>query len=276
MLPRVVFPLCMTGAAQPASDPADVAVPRLVEQHGAKLYHLALKFCGNPADAEDLVQQVFLQAFRKWDQFKGDAAPTTWLYTIAARQCQRSKRKRAGEPKHLESVEALLPSKERQVVDLPSGSESPLDASVRREALEALEREIGRLPTPLRMPLVLKDIVELSVTEVAQVLGLKPATVKTRVHRARLMLRRALATTLPRREAPPPSHPKQVCLDLLDAKQEALDRGVEFPVPQGDVCERCQALFATLDLGVNLCHEVGRGRLTPELRAAISGALADA
>ena len=68
-----------------AHQPADVAVPKLVEEHGGKLYHLALKFCGNPADAEDLVQQTFLLAYRKWSQFKGDAAPTTWLYTIAAR-----------------------------------------------------------------------------------------------------------------------------------------------------------------------------------------------
>lgn len=265
----------MTLPADLASQPADTAVPRLVEEHGAKLYHLALKFCGHPEDAEDLVQQVFMLAFRKWGQFKGDAAPTTWLYTIAARQCQRSRRRRSGEPRRFESMEELLPSKERQVVDLPANAESPLDATMRHEAIEALEQEIGRLPTPMRMPLVLKDIVELPVADVAQILGLKPATVKTRVHRARLMLRRALARTLPKRDAPHPPHSKQVCLDLLDAKQEALDRGVEFPVPQGDVCERCQALFATLDLGVDLCHELGSVRLSPALRQTIAARLAD-
>ncbi len=257
-----------------AHQPADVAVAKLVEEHGGKLYHLALKFCGNPADAEDLVQETFLLAFRKWSQFKGDAAPTTWLYTIAARQCRRSKRLRVGEPRRLEPIESLLPSKERQVVDLPSEIDGPLEAQIRREAVEALERGIGKLPTPLRMALVLKDIVELPVADVAQVLGLKPATVKTRVHRARLMLRRTIAQTLPRKDAAPPNHATRVCLDLLAAKQEALDRGVNFPVPQSEVCERCQALFATLDLGVDICQELGRGRLSQKLRRALDAALA--
>ena len=257
-----------------ARQPADVAVSALVKEHGGKLYHVALRFCaGNRADAEDLVQETFLLAFRKWSQFKGEAAPTTWLYTIAARQCQRSKRLRVGEPRRLEPIESLLPSKERQVVDLSSKLDGPLEAQIRREAVEALKRGIGRLPTRLRMALVLKDIVELPVVDVARVLGLKPATVKTRVHRARLMLRRTVAQTLPRTDAAPPNHAKQVCLDLLTVKQDALDRGVEFPVPQSEVCERCQALFATLDLGVDICQEVGRAGLSPKFLRALHAAL---
>ena len=256
-----------------AHQPADIAISMLVEEHGGKLYHLALKFCGNPADAEDLVQQTFLLAYRKWSQFKGDSAPTTWLYTIAARQCHRSHRRRVGEPRRLESIESLLPSKERQVVDLPSHTDDPLDSQIRRQAIEALERGIARLPTPLRMALVLKDIVELPVADVAQVLGLKPATVKTRVHRARLMLRRTIAQTLPHKDAAPPNHGMQVCLDLLTAKQEALDRGMDFPVPQSEVCERCRALFATLDLGVDICQKIGRAGLSPKLRRALEAAI---
>ncbi len=160
------------------------------------------------------------------------------------------------------------------MVDLPSAVDGPLEAQIRREALAALECGIGKLPTPLRMALVLKDIVELPVADVARVLGLKPATVKTRVHRARLMLRRTIAQTLPRKDAAPPNHAKQVCLDLLAAKQEALDRGVDFPVPQSEVCERCQALFATLDLGVDICQEIGRTGLSPKLRLALDAAVA--
>ena len=80
------------------------------------------------------------------------------------------------------------------------------------------------------------------------------------------MLRRELARKLPRRSAPPPNHAKHVCLDLLKAKQEALDHGVPFPVPQEEMCERCRALFATLDLGRDTCHELGQGVLPPQLR----------
>ena len=65
----------------------------------------------------------------------------------------------------------------------------------------------------------------------------------------------------------------QVCLDLLAAKQEALDRGMDFPVPQSEVCERCQALFATLDLGVDICQKIGQAGLSPKLRRALEAAL---
>ena len=249
--------------------PADVAIPQLVDRHGGQLYRLALRFCGTPADAEDLVQQTFLQAFRKWHQFKGDAAPTTWLYTIAARQCERTKRLRSGEPRRLESLDDLLPSGEPKVADLRGLDESPYRARLRHEAKEALEAAIAKLPMKLRMTLVLKDIVELSLADVAKVLGLKLGTVKTRVHRARLMLRRDLSAALPRRHAPEPTHARQRCLDLLRAKQEALDHGVPFLVPQQQVCERCAALFATLDLGQEICRELGRGRIPPALRQAI-------
>ena len=248
---------------------ADVAIPRLVEEHGGQLYRVALRFCGTPADAEDLVQQTFLQAFRKWDQFKGDAAPTTWLYTIAARQCERTRRRRSGEPTRLESLDELLPSKERRVVDLPDQDEGPLTAQIRRDAAEVLEQSIARLPTKLRMAVVLKDIVELPVADVAKIMGLKVATAKTRVHRARLMLRRDLARTLPRKDAPPPNHAKQCCLDLLRAKQDAMDNGVPLLLPQREVCDRCQALFATLDLGQSVCRDLGQGNIPTRLRHAL-------
>ena len=79
------------------------AVQELMESDGRKMYGLALKLCRNPSEAEDLVQDTFLQAFRKWDQFEGRSEPTTWLYTIASRLCQRRQRPRSGEPRRLES-----------------------------------------------------------------------------------------------------------------------------------------------------------------------------
>ena len=155
------------------------------------------------------------------------------------------------------------------VVDLPAPEPGPLDAQLRREARENVERALARLPYRYRMALVLKDLVELPVVDVAQILGLKEATVKTRVRRARLQLRDELARILPGKEAPPALYSQQVCLDLLRAKQEALDRGVAFSVPQSEVCERCSALFATLDLARDACVEIGRGELPPALESRL-------
>lgn len=245
--------------------PAEVALPRLLEAHGGRLYHLALRFCGNPEDAEDLVQDVFLQAYRKWDQFQGDSRPTTWLFTIASRTCQRRQRLRSGQPRHMIPLEELLPSPKGPVVDLPSPGKSPLDERLQREAQESVGQAIAELPHHYRMALVLKDIVELSVAEVASILGIKPATVKTRVHRARLQLRQALQQRLPTKNAPPPIYSQRVCLDLLRAKQEALDRGVPFPVPQEEVCERCEALFSSLELAHDACGLIGQGELPSTL-----------
>lgn len=245
------------------------AVEELMESDGRKMYGLALKLCRNASEAEDLVQDTFLQAFRKWDQFEGRSAPTTWLYTIASRLCQRRQRPRSGEPNRMESLTDLLPMGESTIPEIPSADDSPLDEHLRKEAQEQVEQALAELPVNLRLPLVLKDIVELSVSQVGEVLGIKPATVKTRVHRGRLALRRALAEVLPKRSSPPPGHPQRVCLDLLSAKQEALDRGAEFPVPQDELCIRCQSLLSTLDLAHDVCRELSIDELPEELRRSI-------
>ncbi|MCP3959402.1 MAG: RNA polymerase sigma factor [bacterium] len=253
-----------------AGQSAEVALPRLLQAYGGRLYNLALRFCGSPEDAEDLVQETFLLAFRKWHQFRGQARPTTWLYTIAARACRRRKRRRAGEPHALASLSDLEPFGQEPIADLTRPDDGPLDAQLRREARESVERALAELPTHYRMALILKDLLELPVADVAGILGLKQATVKTRVHRARLLLRQRLEETLPRREAPAALYSQRVCLDLLRAKQEALDRGAEFPVHQKEVCERCAALFATLDLTHDACMDIGRGELPPALESRLS------
>ena len=173
----------------------------------------------------------------------------------------------------MESLTELLPVGESSIPEIPADEDSPLDEQLKREAQERVEQALAELPVHLRLPLVLKDIAELSVSEVAAVLGVKSATVKTRVHRGRLALRRALAEVLPKRLSAPPDHPQQVCLDLLSAKQEALDRGTEFPVPQDELCSRCQSLLSTLDLAHDVCTELSLDGLPEELRQKISSQL---
>jgi RNA polymerase sigma-70 factor (ECF subfamily) len=252
-----------------AAAPADRAIPDLLEAHGGKILGLALRMCDSAHEAEDLVQETFLQAYRKWDQFEGRSAATTWLYTIASRLCRRMRRKRAGEPQRIASLHELLPFKEGPVPDLPADDDGPLMHNLRRESQEHLERAIVSLPTGFRLPLILKEIVGFSVAEVAEILGLKEATVKTRLHRARHVLREELTKGLPKRGAPPPAYSRRVCLDLLRAKQESLDREAEFPLPEKDFCERCRAVFDSLDLAHDVCEQLGRQELPPVLRQAV-------
>jgi RNA polymerase sigma-70 factor (ECF subfamily) len=252
-----------------AGQPAEDVIPRLMDDYADHIYGLGLRMCDDPEKAQDLVQETFMRAFRSWASFDGRSKPSTWLYTIASRSCQRMERRRAGEPRHMRPLEELLPSGERTVVDIPSGRDTPLEWVERKDVVDAVRTAIDSLPIHFRLPLVLKEIEDLSVEDVARILGVKEATVKTRLHRARLLIRRALAVPLPQKPAPDGDSAEGACMDLLWAKQEALDRGVDFPIPEQHLCERCRSVFATLDLTGDVCHLLGDVKLPDEARRAL-------
>lgn len=268
----------MSESASLTDAPAAEAIPSLLDEHGGKIYALGLRLCGDAADAQDLVQETFLNAFRHWRGFEGRSQASTWLYTIASRACQRMQRKRAGEPEHMASLDDLLPEPERGVPDtaaLTQGApDDPLTGHLRRETGRRVERALAEIPPDFRLPLVLKEIAELPIRDIADALGVKPATVKTRIHRGRLALRQALAEGLPERPAAEPTHERRICLDLLRAKQEAMDRGEELPVASAALCERCRSLFETLDLAHDACAALGQGELPAELRRLVLADLA--
>jgi RNA polymerase sigma-70 factor (ECF subfamily) len=249
----------------------DAAVARALDEEGPRIHGLARRICADPSEAEDLVQETFLNAYRSWDQLADPANPRPWLYAIARRACQRMHRRHAGEPAHLEPLDELLPRPSKTVADL-GAAEGPHRDRLRAEAREIVERAIAGLPQSFRMPLVLADLAELSIPEIAVVLGVKEATVKTRIHRARLKLREALARGLPQRPAPAAEHARRVCLDLLRAKLEALDRRAPFPYSDAALCARCRAILSTLDLAAGACGALDERALPAALRARILAA----
>ncbi len=265
-------------AADPDSHNADArtAVAHLVDTYGGQLHSLALRFCGDATEAEDLTQEVFLQAFRRWSTFEHRSDPKTWLYTIAARACQRMHRRRAGEPERIGSLDDLLPFSEPRIAAIADEQADGIQQQIHAEARDRMEAAITTLPTDFRVPLILKEIVGFTVPEVAAILGIEPGTARSRVHRARLKLRAAIDSAIPRRpgEAPPPAYPQQTCLDLLDAKQEALDRGVPFDTQI--ICDRCRSVFASLDLTQQACHDLAHGQLPTGLRERLTKSIEEA
>jgi RNA polymerase sigma-70 factor (ECF subfamily) len=257
--------------------PAEAAIPRLVDEHGPRLYSLGLRLCGNRSDAEDMVQEVFLQAFRKWHTFRGESDPGTWLYSIAARSCKARMRRKGGIDRRMPAMSQLMPWRETNVAAIPvaqgDGEFAPVKASIRKEADEAVHRAIMSLPENFRVPLILKEMLELPIDDVAAALNIKPETVKTRVHRARLLLRSAMMKRVPKRAAPEPAYDKQVCLDLLRAKLDAMDHGRGFPIGQDVMCERCRSVFAELDLAQSACASMAEGDLPASIRKAILRAI---
>jgi RNA polymerase sigma-70 factor (ECF subfamily) len=264
-------------AAITPDSPASAAIEALVERAGGRIHGLARKLCGNSADAEDVVQDVFLQAYRKWHLFRGDSAAETWLYAIAVRACKTRTRRKGGVDRRTPALSQLMPWGETKVMEVAAAADDAANRAERNEAVARVQAEIARLPEYLRVPLVLKEVLELSVEDTASALGLAENTVKTRLHRARLALRKAMTARSSLVKAPIPIFEKQVCLDLLKAKLDAMDRGGVahgFAVPQAEVCARCRAVFRELDLVQDACAQLGGGSMPKPLRRKILAALA--
>lgn len=262
------------GATDHPDAGAREAVARIAREHTPRLWAIALKLCDNPSEAEDLVQEVFMQALRSWHTFRGDAQVTTWLYGIALNVARRMRRRRAGEPSRLASLDINLPFDAPSVPQPADELDDMLLQQVEKEARQRLEQAICTLPDDFRIPLVLHEIAQLSVPEVSRILGIPEGTVKSRVHRARLRLREEVDRLLPRVEAGPSQYDQQVCLDLLRAKQEAIDRGV--PMETEVLCDRCRSVFASLDLTHDLCRSLSSGEPPEGLLDRLLNRIADA
>lgn len=246
------------------------ALQQDLRAHAERLYRVGLGFCGNHADAQDMAQETLLRALRHQHQFKGRSNINTWLYRIASRVCLRMRRRRAGQPAAIESLDEDPAFAEKVMVDLDALARSQAEARHRSDLLERMQDAIARLPDEFRLVLVLKEIAGLSVEETARALGLKSQTVKTRLHRARMRIRAQLARGLPLKPGTQPAYSRRVCIDLLKAKQDALDRGAPFPIQDSLICERCRAVFATLDVQHDLCRHLGQAPLPPEIRKLIA------
>lgn len=169
---------------EPEGAPSRVAFEQLVEEFGDRVYGIALRITGSPADAEDATQDAFLSAFRFWPRFRSEASPGTWLYRIAVNAALQ--RVRAARP-----IEYLVDADEEQESVRDWRGDLP-EAAARSELYAALERGIGLLPPDLRVAVVLRDVEGLSTAEAAAAMELSEAAVKSRLHRGRVLLRQYL------------------------------------------------------------------------------------
>lgn len=166
----------------------------LYRDHVDLMYRYASRLCGETEAAKDLVQETFLNAYRGFKNFRGDAQISTWLYTIASRVCLRMRRKRKGAPERELSLDEFIPTSDGEFrLQIPVEGLSPEDALQNKQLREALDTAISGLPKKYKMVLVLRDMEGLSAKEVGAVMGLNERAVKSRLHRARLFVRRELS-----------------------------------------------------------------------------------
>jgi RNA polymerase sigma-70 factor (ECF subfamily) len=159
------------------------AFEAIYKAHSGRLYSVACRMLGNPADAEDLLQEIFIAAHRKLGSFRGESALGTWLYRLATNLCLDHLRSRAAKTSQLTGTLDDEPG----LAD--AGSRGLADRTVDRMDLE---RALALLPEGCRTAFVLHDIEGLEHREVAEALGVAEGTSKSQVHKARLRLRAIL------------------------------------------------------------------------------------
>jgi RNA polymerase sigma-70 factor, ECF subfamily len=176
-----------------AGDPS--AVAELATTYGPRIHQLAFRYMKNWEDAEEVTQDVLLKVYRKIDAFRGDAALSSWIYRItfntAMSRLRTGRQARAAEQPRADQVQTNAPTRAPQE---PADWSSLADDQVlRREMRDRLLAALTHLPEVYRVPVVLRDIQGLSTEEASAVLRVKTQTLKSRLHRGRLILREYLA-----------------------------------------------------------------------------------
>jgi RNA polymerase sigma-70 factor (ECF subfamily) len=166
----------------------------IVQEYAPRVYGLARRLLGNAADAEDVTQDVFLQVVRKLPTFRGDAAFSTWLYRVTVNAALAYRRKRAlREAAPLPEPLGDFGADGNHRAPVRRWMSRPNHQALDREAHQVIEEAIAGLPESYRDVYVLADVEELPNDEIAEMLGLSVAAVKSRLHRARLLMRKVLA-----------------------------------------------------------------------------------
>jgi RNA polymerase sigma-70 factor (ECF subfamily) len=173
---------------QRARNRDEAAVRAIMQSNNRRLYRIARGILRNDSEAEDVVQETYVRAFTHLQDFRGDSSLATWLARIAMNEALgRLRRQRPG----VEWTSLPPGTLEAQVIQFPLSaiSEDPEKSMAQREIQHVVEHAIDELPDAFRIVFITRVIEGMNVEETAEILGLKPATVKTRLHRARTMLR---------------------------------------------------------------------------------------
>lgn len=159
------------------------------------VYGFSMKVCGHPEDAEDTMQEVLMRSAPHLARLQDANALAVWLYTVTRNRCWRMRRKPAGAPTKMLTWDELMPS-EAEMSRLVARASSPEEAAILSEQQELVRRAVLDVPPQYRMVLVLHDMEDLEIAQIAQVLDLKPGTVRVRLHRARLAVRKTMSAML--------------------------------------------------------------------------------
>lgn len=172
------------------------AFEEIVIRYEQRVFQLAYRLSSNPDDASDLAQEAFLKVYRYLDQWRGQAAFSTWLYRIVSNTFLDEVRKRKRRPLTAVSLDANIATEDGEVVrEFPSPTASPEEEYLQRELQFVVRQALAELPPDYRIVLTLRDIQGHTYEEIAEITELNLGTVKSRISRARAALRKKLTET---------------------------------------------------------------------------------
>jgi RNA polymerase sigma-70 factor (ECF subfamily) len=243
-----------------------------------------MRVCGQREDAEDTMQEVLLKSVPHLSKFDSPKALVVWLYKVAKNRCLMSRRRSKFAPKQDLSLEELMPDRKELEQLGTDGSVNPEAFAIRSEEAGRLRDAIQQLPPQYRIVLVLRDMEGLTDEEVAEITGLRSGTVRVRLHRARLFVRKELMKVKARRphagrrieavtsrtdtKQPRPARCKAMFAELSNYLDERLDDSLcEELEKHLDGCAACKAFLASLEATIEDCRHL-RGPAPDRVKAA--------
>ncbi len=249
------------------------------------VFSFSMKVCGQRQDAEDTMQEVLLKSVPNLPKFDSPKALMVWLYKVAKNRCLMSRRKSKFAPKEDLSLEELMPDRRelQKLSGYPDGT--PETSLLRRENAKRLREAVKKLPPDYRLILVLHDMEELSDADVAEITGLLPGTIRVRLHRARLFVRKELAKQDQHRmrrltakfsgemhfsSQPRQRHCKEMFAELSNFLDDELDDSLcEELEKHMDGCEPCKAFLSSLEKSIQQCRMAPNESPDPRVAAKL-------
>lgn len=249
----------------------DAAVEQALALLQNTVFSFSMRVCGHREDAEDTMQEVLLKSVPQLPKFDSPKALVVWLYKVAKSRCLMNRRKSKFAPAHELSLEELMPDRKELGQLSADGKINPESFAIRSEEASLLRNAVQKLPPQYRIVLVLRDMEGLTDEEVAEITGLRAGTVRVRLHRARLFVRKELmktwtarVDTKTRQQRPPhhdsrPGRCKAMFAELSDYLDEQLDDSLCEELERHMAgCEPCQAFIATLKATIEQCRNSTR------------------
>ncbi|MGC1462701.1 MAG: sigma-70 family RNA polymerase sigma factor [Terracidiphilus sp.] len=237
------------------------------------VYSFSMKVCGHPEDAEDNMQEVLYRSIHHLAKLQDPRALAVWLYTVTRNRCWRMRRKSANAPQATVALDELMPDDAELGQLLEDAARNPEGNALHAEQSQLLRQAVLQIPATLRMVLVLHDMEELDTEQVATILGLQNGTVRVRLHRARLSVRKAMARLLDAasQKQEPVKHPRKArskigkrpaeCRELFANLSEYMDGRVQMPACDEmrahiEGCPACVAFLRELRSAIDRCRAI--------------------